>query len=110
MTENEVAACAEEQEKLEVVENKEPQTEDSETQPGELAYAAMEQCRFFHTPDHVAFAIIEREGHQETWPIRSRAFDLWLRIQAYKAEGKIPSAQAIRDITRLLEGQALIDS
>ena len=110
MTENEVAACAEEQEKLEVVENKEPQTEDSETQPGELAYAAMEQCRFFHTPDHVAFAIIEREGHQETWPIRSRAFDLWLRFQAYKAEGKIPSAQAIRDITRLLEGQALIDS
>jgi putative DNA primase/helicase len=110
MTENEVAASAEEQQNLEVVENKEPQTEDSETEPGELAYTAMEQCRFFHTMDHVAFAIIERDGHQETWPIKSRDFDLWLRFQAYKAEGKIPSAQTIRDTIRVLEGEALINS
>jgi hypothetical protein len=109
MDQTELTICEEEQKPMEVIKTEEPETKETGTQSEELANAAMGQCRFFHTPDHVAFAIIDKESHQETWPIRSSDFDLWLRIQAYKAEGKIPSAQTIRDTLRLLEGEALIN-
>ena len=95
---------------MEVVEKEEPETEERRKQSEQLADAAMGQCRFFHTPDQQAFAVIQSEGHEETWAIKGGYFDLWLRIQAYKVVGKIPSAQTIRDAKSLIEGQALINS
>jgi len=109
MDQTQLTICDEEQEPMEPTKTEEPETKEDGTQSEELANAAMGHCRFFHTPNHVAFVVIDKEGHQETWPIRSRDFDLWLRIQAYKNEGKIPSAQIIRDTLRVLEGEALIN-
>ena len=110
MQENQEAITGEEEKTTELVEKEEPENKESRKQSEQMADAAMEQCRLFHTPDHQAFAVIEKDGHQETWAIRSRTFDLWLRVEAYKATGKIPSAQAVRDAMRLIEGQALINS
>jgi len=99
----------EEEKAIEVVEE-EPEKKEAGTQSEELAKIAMGQCQLFHTPDHQTFAVIKSEGHQETWATKSGYFDLWLRIQAYKAMHKIPSAQMIKDAKGLIEGEALINS
>jgi putative DNA primase/helicase len=91
-------------------EKEEPETKERKKQSEEIADAAMGRCRLFHTPDHQSFAVIQKDGHQETWAIRSRDFDLWLRVQAYRAMGKIPSAQMIRDARNFIEGEAFINS
>jgi putative DNA primase/helicase len=110
MEERQQAICNEEEKAMELAEKEEPETKKTRTQSEELANAAMGQCRSFRTPDHLAFAVIDKDGHQETWAIESQDFDRWLRLQAYKAIGKIPSAQAIRDTKRLLEAEALFNS
>jgi len=110
MQESQEAIAGEEEKTTELVKKEEPESKENRKQSEEMADAAMEQCRLFHTPDQQAFAVVDKEGHQETWAIRSRTFDLWLRTEAYKVARKIPSAQAVRDATRLIEGQALINS
>jgi putative DNA primase/helicase len=110
MEERQQAICNEEEKAMELAEKEEPGTKESRTQSEEVANAAIGQCRFFHTPDHQAFVVIDKDGHEETWAIKSQHFDRWLRLQAYKAIGRIPSAQAISDTKRLLEAEALINS
>lgn len=110
MNERQLAICDEEQKAIEIIQNEEPESKETGTQSEKLADVAIEQCSFFKTLDHIAFAVIDKGDHQETWAVKSHDFDLWLRLEAFKATGKVPGAQAIRDTKRLLEGQALIDS
>jgi hypothetical protein len=51
----------------------------------------------FHTPSGVAFADFITEGHRETWPIRSKRFQTWLRRCYYHATGSAPSGKNGRD-------------
>jgi len=66
----------------------------------------------FHTPDNVPYATITINNHSENWPIKSERFQLWLKRQFYKQQGKPPSAQALTDAIGVLickslfEGQA----
>ena len=64
---------------------------------------------FFHTPDDVAYARIERDGHHEIWPLASKALRAWLARRFHGAEGRAPSGQAIRDALDVLTGRALYD-
>jgi hypothetical protein len=63
----------------------------------------------FHTATGTAFADIRIEGHRETWPIRSRQFQYWLRRRHYERTGAAASADAIRSIIDLLEARAQFD-
>jgi hypothetical protein len=63
----------------------------------------------FHDGEGAAYASVELDGHTETWPVKSRGFNLWLRREFYTAEHRAPSAQAMTDSSNLIEAQALFD-
>jgi hypothetical protein len=60
--------------------------------------------------DAVAYAVIDVEGHEETWPLRTRPLRTWLARLYHRCEGSTPSTQAINDAMNVLEGKALFES
>ena len=40
-------------------------------------------ARLFHASDGTGFADLIIDGHRETWPLRSKRFQGWLRQQYY---------------------------
>jgi hypothetical protein len=64
----------------------------------------------FHDPNGTAFADLEIDGHRETWPIRSRQFQHWLRRRYYEETGSAASTEAIRSTVDLLEARAQFDA
>jgi putative DNA primase/helicase len=48
----------------------------------------------FHTDDNAAFADIQVNDHRETWAVKSKAFELWLRQAYYKATNSAPNPTA----------------
>jgi hypothetical protein len=68
------------------------------------------QCKqLFHTAAGTAFADIIVAGHRETWPIRSKRFQLFMRRCHYRATGAAASAAEIGSALDLLEARALFD-
>jgi hypothetical protein len=64
----------------------------------------------FHTPTGVAFADLVRDGHRETWAIRSKPFRSWVRRCYYQATGAAAGAAAIASALDLLEARAQFDA
>jgi hypothetical protein len=64
----------------------------------------------FHDPSGTAFADVMIDGHRETWPIRSRQFQHWLRRQYYEENGSAASAATISLAVDLLEARAQFDA
>jgi len=63
----------------------------------------------FHTPEGEAYATIQVDGHQETWPLKVKGFRRWLARLFYTQEGTTPGAQAVQDALGVLEGKVLYD-
>jgi hypothetical protein len=63
----------------------------------------------FHTRTGTAFADLWINDRRETWPIRSKRFQWWLRRRYYQETGSAPSAGAIRSALDLLEARAQFD-
>ncbi|MGE3743784.1 MAG: hypothetical protein AB7I59_30280 [Geminicoccaceae bacterium] len=61
----------------------------------------------FRTPDGIAYADLEIDGHRETWAVRSRFFRRWLTWQFLSATNGVPSRQALNEALGLLENRAL---
>ena len=61
----------------------------------------------FHDDSRRGFASFERDGHRETYSLRSRDFKLYLRQVYYEATGKSANAAAIDDARGTLEAEAL---
>ena len=66
-------------------------------------------CELFHNPESETFASVTIDGHEETWPIRSRGFKLWLLNRFYQQQAKAPGAQAQADAMGVLEANAQFD-
>lgn len=62
----------------------------------------------FHSTDAVprAFATVPRQGHAETWEVRSSQFRRLLLEAFWQAEGTVPAAQAVADALGALEARA----
>jgi hypothetical protein len=45
-------------------------------------------AKFFHTADGTGFVDLLIDGHRETWPIRSKRFQTWLRRCCYETAGQ----------------------
>ena len=41
-------------------------------------------ARLFHASDGTAFADLIIDGHRETWPLRGKRFQTWLRQHYYE--------------------------
>jgi hypothetical protein len=61
----------------------------------------------FHTPDGVAYADIYRNGHRETYPVRSGDFKKWLQLCYYNEnDDSAPSKDALSSAIGVIEAQA----
>lgn len=60
-----------------------------------------------HTPDGIPYAVIQRGGHIETWPLASRAVRDDLARRYYEETGGAPHSQALQDALNVLRGRAL---
>ncbi len=65
---------------------------------------------YFHDDARRAFVTLEINGHNETWPVRSRDFKLILNHRFYKNFEGVPGAQAVEDALRQLEARAIFDN
>ena len=63
----------------------------------------------FHDPEFRTYATFERDGHRETWPIKSQGFRRYITYNYYLAEGEPPRAQVLADFLGVLEGRAQFD-
>jgi hypothetical protein len=66
-------------------------------------------ARFFHASDGAGFADLVIEGHRETWPLRSKRFQTWLRQQYYERTWDAPGPAALNAALNVLEAQAQFD-
>src|ERR1700736_6375388 len=63
----------------------------------------------FHDPDQQGWVSVRVDTHWENYPIRARAFQLFLLRIYYLDTGESPGAQAIRAAAELFEARALFD-
>jgi hypothetical protein len=61
----------------------------------------------WHNADMVGYATILVGDHQEHWPIRSRAFKIWLARRYYEKYDTAVSSQPMQDALGVLDGTAL---
>jgi hypothetical protein len=66
-------------------------------------------ARLFHASDGTGFADLIIDGHRETWPVRSKRFQAWLRQQYYERTWDAPSPAALNAALNALEAQAQFD-
>jgi hypothetical protein len=60
----------------------------------------------FHDHDFVEYGVIQVNGHREVWPVSSRSFEHLLVRRFFGAEGKPPSADAIKETRALFCARA----
>jgi hypothetical protein len=66
-------------------------------------------ARLFHASDGTGFADLIIDGHRETWPLRSKRFQAWLRQQYYERTWDAPSPAALNAALNVFEAQAQFD-
>ena len=66
-------------------------------------------AELYHTSDRIAFADTIKDGHRETWPVRSKSFRFWLVHEFYKLTGQAPNAEALQATLNVIDAQALFD-
>jgi hypothetical protein len=63
-------------------------------------------ARLFHESDGTGFADVITDGHRETWPLRSKRFQAWLRQNYYERTWDALSVAALNAALNALEAQA----
>src|SRR5204862_3295883 len=63
----------------------------------------------FHDPDGRAFATIPIDGRREVWPVESRSFRRWLRLQLHRAQRRVANTTSLSDAIELLCAEAEFD-
>jgi hypothetical protein len=66
-------------------------------------------ARLFHASDGTGFADLFIGGHRETWPLRSKRFQAWLRQHYYERTWDAPNPAALNAALNVLEAQAQFD-
>jgi hypothetical protein len=65
-----------------------------------------EPLDLWHTPNDLAYATLERDGHREHFPVKSGSLKKWLSHSFYQHTGDAPSASALADAITTLGGRA----
>lgn len=63
----------------------------------------------FHSPDNKCFAVVDQDGCNQTYALKSGDFRRWLTSKFYTATGKSPGNQALQDAVNVLEARACFD-
>ena len=64
---------------------------------------------FFHDPEQHGWASVQVDEHWENYPLRSRAFYLFLLRIFYRETGESPGGRVIRAVLEIFEARALFD-
>jgi hypothetical protein len=86
------------------------QTEENKqrsTKTKRLIKLALEEAELFHDVDMKAYATIQRDGHRETYPLRSKSFRNWVSGRLWKESQEGCGVQIMQDALGTLEGQAI---
>jgi hypothetical protein len=81
----------------------------SQTNAEILLAIALADSELWHAPNDVAFATIQRDGHREHWPVRSKTYRQWLAREFYNHVQNAPGSQTMQDVINTLEGKARFD-
>jgi hypothetical protein len=73
----------------------------------QLVAIAIAETQLFRDPDETPYAVVERDGVEQTWKLRSKRFRSWLAVRHREEHEKTPGSQAIQDALLELEGEAL---
>jgi Bifunctional DNA primase/polymerase, N-terminal len=72
--------------------------------------AITRDLKLFHTADDCCYAVIEMDGHRETWRLREKHFTNWLAKRYFRESGgSVVSAKDLAAVIDVLEGQARFD-
>lgn len=63
----------------------------------------------FHDEEPRAYASFSRDGHRETWPLRSKRFKIYVRWLCHSQLGRTPNGHAVGDALGRLEAAAMFD-
>jgi hypothetical protein len=77
-----------------------------------VALARSQSAELFHTPgghDSEGFATIRVNGHNETWPVCSKAYRRWLARLYFERFERAPGSQALQDALNVIAGFAVHD-
>ena len=66
-------------------------------------------AQLFHASDGTGFADLIIDGYRESWPLRSKRFQAWLREQYYERTWGAPNPAALNAALNVLEAQAQFD-
>ena len=68
--------------------------------------AALKDVDLYHSADDTAYADVMIEGHRETYPVKSRQFQNYLRRQYFLITKSAPGAEALSTVIGTAEAQA----
>jgi Toprim domain len=71
-----------------------------------LIEIAKQDAELFHAADDTAFADVRVNGHRETYAIKSKGFDRWLRRRFYETTRGSPNSDAFRQAIAMIEAVA----
>jgi hypothetical protein len=74
-----------------------------------IALALRTGIEVFHDPEQHAWVAVQVDQHWENYPLRSRAFYLFLLRIFYRDTSESPGTRAIRTVLEILEARALFD-
>jgi hypothetical protein len=65
------------------------------------------EVKLFHTSDDKAYADVVKNGHRETWFVRSKKFKLWISREFLEETGKPPGREALTAALDQIEAEAI---
>jgi hypothetical protein len=74
-----------------------------------IGLALRSGIELFHDPEQHGWASVQVDEHWENYPLRSRAFYLFLLRIYYRDTGESPGGRAIRAVLEIFEARALFD-
>jgi hypothetical protein len=74
-----------------------------------IALAMSTGVEFFHDPEQHPWVSVQVDQHWENYPLRSRAFYLFLLRIFYRDTGESPRTRSIRAVLEIFEARALFD-
>jgi hypothetical protein len=69
-----------------------------------------EAADLFQTPDEIAYADIDVDGHRETWPIKSSGLRRWLKRLYFEEFAGAPNNEAVAAALGVIEAKAQHDT
>jgi len=74
-----------------------------------ITLALRSGIEFFHDPEQHSWASVQVDEHWENYPLRSRAFYLFLLRIFYRDTGETPGGRAMRAVLEIFEARSLFD-